>query len=157
MATKKEVSDAFKQVRSHELLRNLDITADNQLCTVSKGGGIAKRFGSERFTKEQLLTIANLLTAVTNAYEEDDGYKLNAVIKAIDQYNAKNKKGAEMVIRLKSGYHRMMGGYFDVELFVSEGFTVMKKMHVSDLRAGLESGTVYVKNPKYLANKSFED
>lgn len=77
---------------------------------------------------------------------KDDRARVNSIHELetyLSRYNDRNKKIATLKIEVV-GFH---SDYLDIKLRVCEGFTVNKKLLLSDCYKGLDEGTIYIVNP----------
>ena len=147
-----KVESAYLALREDfKMLKDIGVTADNGLCILEKGGGIYQKFGHEKFTRAQLMEIAELLRSVAMSYRKSDMGFITDVLAAIETFNDKNKETATLNIKLASGYigFGSDNGYYEVENIVNEGFSVNKRIRAAELIEGLTSGKIYIVNPKY--------
>lgn len=73
-------------------------------------------------------------------------YSINELERYVSNYNDKNKNIATLKIEVV-GFN---ADYLDIKLRVCEGFTVNKKLWLSDCITGLENGTIYIVNPSFV-------
>ncbi len=77
---------------------------------------------------------------------KEDRAKVNSIHELetyLSRYNDRNKKIATLKMEVV-GFH---SDYLDVRLRVCEGFTVNKKLLLSNCYKGLDEGTIYIVNP----------
>lgn len=77
---------------------------------------------------------------------KEDRAKVNSIHELetyLSRYNDRNKKIATLKMEVV-GFH---SDYLDIKLRVCEGFTVNKKLLLSNCYKGLDEGTIYIVNP----------